>query len=343
MFRSLLMTLLTIFVLNGIAALFVDLIDQIQYQPKIKKWQDQQLRRVASLKKEDLFYQNHSLFERDTDHSSDFNPFFISSVKQSLPLLSSQEREKIISLGPKWLEKKVLLNDIQPINSFFLKSMDFNFWTIKDSEFKDPHFNAIDWVVMGQALMNHARWSGPSDIHNTTKPIRHFAKLLLSTELLELNRSGISLLEKEIDFTNGRLIQASEINKIHHPLKKDDLNRIRKYYDKLSSLINPLSSPESFQFLIEHPSLPVGFCSVFNKKRDFFSWGSPYLNPTFLFESSYEQQFKLWNEVKMKAQKHCNNYENDSPINNKSWIRFLPFYRRIYAQGRLLKQEGLVL
>ncbi len=343
MARSLLFTLLTILVLNGILFVMVDLVDQIKYQPLIKQWQTQQKNQIDSWLKDDQFYRGHELFAPPNTRLADYDPTFRSTLKNDWPILKPDNRQKILALGKHWLDKKILLSETEPLQSFFIKSLDFNSWSLKSSDFESPSFKIIDFVVMGQALLNHTRWQAEASLESPATPVRHFARLLISTEHFDFNRAGLSLLEKELEFLADLALKGRKLDKLSQLLSKEDIKRLRLYYDRISSALNPINSPENLELFFTQPQLPLGFCAAFHKKREAFSWSEAYLKPSFLFETSFKEQFKNWQQIEDKAQSHCTLQEDTLTDMNHSWVRFLPFYRRVYAYQQILKLEGFQL
>lgn len=316
-------------------ALSLDIIFELKYQPILDR-RDEMLQ-----KKQAQWFQSPQLgrivASEMTTANQDFQTTF-NSLKNQLNLLKSEERQSLLSMQKNWLAKKIHITNIQSVIHFFLQARRYNAWTAQRQNLDLKPLIPVDFVVLGQALYNHLYWTSQENLDLLTESIHHFAILLLQTQHLDLNRAGLSLLEKGENFRKLYKLKNPQWTSRLVPLGTRELQDWQKDWTTLLTTLSPLSRGDRLQATLA-PEVQPSFCSVYLDQQPMLLWSLPFIANSVPFEANFKTTVDKIEVILDHGKQHCEISKSASKY-PQHWIRLVPFYRRIYITHKLLEAEG---
>lgn len=319
--------------------LVVDLTYQLQYKPKLSRFQDIQSNKLESYLAEKSFFDKHPVFHQNPKNQRDFNNIFLPLMERYSSLVDIEAKKKALAYGDKWLEKRHLVDPNEQLDHIFSQVHNFQHWNLTADIVEKYQLSPSDFMVINQIYLSNAFYYSPKEVLVSLEQSRNLAKVLLSTEILNFKLAGLSLIEKEHQFINWliqRKVTGFESWKLVPP---ETITRFRRFLNQTSEFLNYLTPKDVLDKAFLTASLPTGVCAILNDKQVVLQWAEPFLNQNFPFEPSFQSSLKVIDQVVDKTRQHCH-----TKIGNAStktpFVVNMPYYRRLYALRVLLGMDS---
>ncbi len=317
--------------------LVVDLTYHLTYQPQINQWQSQQMADLETYLSEEKRFKSHPVFKPRAKLKGDLAET-IAQLQEgdSLEhLISRDYKKEILSMGPQWLEQKHKISMTDTLRDFFDNIDQFDHWTLP----ANVQINqASDLIVAGQVLLAFSFHHQPDAIKASLEKTRHLSLILLQTPVLNFKRAGLSLLEKENQFMQHLSSRFHKAQLLWTPVNREELKSFRKHLGQTAHYLSHLSSPQLLRSVFLNNEKPLAFCSVLYLKLPLLQWGRQFLSPQFIFEPNFRETLALVDEVQSVYASQCPPSPDSHEIKS-SWIRLIPYYRRIFGIKLILNAE----
>jgi hypothetical protein len=321
-----------------VVGLMLDLTYELRYSPALSRYQEQQKARWPRFIEAEKTLLNHPVFAPRSRQKKDLS-LKVSELTQGdrqTPLLDNETRKIILAMGTEWLKEKHKVEKLSPVESLFADIDEYDHWLIS----RPPSTTlATDLIVMTQVFLAYTYHYEPEAIREALQKTRHLSQILLSTEVMNLKRAGLSILEKEREFMSVLETRVLHARILWNPVSSRELKTYREHLLNISYFLSPLSSKEVLKKLFIDTPLPLGFCSVYFSKKSLLKWADLYMGSDFPLEPSFTETLSLLSQIKNKAGQSCLAGPDNKVALKKSWRAHLPFYRKIYALRTLLKAE----
>lgn len=260
-------------------------------------------------------------------------------------------KEAVIRYEKEWMEHNSWFNQ-EPFNfAIFERLRDFDHWDLEtDSPIEKvgvthPYLNGIelpipdvtDLVVLSQLYLMKAVDS--KQFTQAMKDVRHVATLLLSTENLSLEMSGLRLLDHERIaynyFVTHKLIKETD----WEPIPAAVLMQATRSWPATAGYVG-LLTPDSVFTKVFSDAKPVGLCAALNTSIPHDILLKPMLKPRLWPEVSFSKQYERHDRLIAESKTHCRlKYvtrlmkagESYHRLPVPSILAVLPFSRRTYG------------
>ena len=320
-----------------ILGLLVDLTYQTQIAPKVQSFQQEQIQRLPEYIEDKRFFSKHKVFSPPSRNGKNFADLYgkIIAESPSQRLVDFEQKKTVLALSDSWLDKKHKITFTDEIDQLYNEVEEYSYFKIPEDL---DNTVASDLIVSGQVFLAHTFHYQPEALREALSKVRHFARVLLTSEDLNFKRAGLSLLEKELQFMELLKEEWYKAQLIWTPVPPNEIRGFRKFLAHSSQSLSFLTPPEVLTkaFLGENP--PPGFCAVMKEKRFFLRWSRVFLNSRFPFEPDFAPNIKAIGEIQKMGLDRCHSINsNDKMPKGAPLAAYVPYYRRLYGIKILLK------
>lgn len=312
----------------------LDMSYELEYKPAIEQFQSQQTDLLNDYFSDEVYFKKHPLFGRSSTEKKDFT-HKIHQQDATPYLIDPKIKKDILSLGSQWLNQKHRIPRSQEVDRFFIDIQDYDHFNITHPI---PSGFETDLLALGQIFLAETFFYKPQAIREALEKLRHLSQVLLSAQNMNVKKIGLSLLEKEKEFSDFIASRLNQGRFLWTPIPTDEIKHFRLHLGKTLRLLSPLSTEGTIDKVFMTPTLPLGFCAAFKEKEKLILWSEAFLGPQFILEANFSTSAINIAKLKKKAAEHCLPTPNlKTP--QYHWAQSLPFYRRIFGLKMILNAE----
>ncbi len=320
-----------------ILGLLVDLTYQVQFAPQIENIRKEHSSNLPNYLQQQKEFRLHPIFRNRPPQKKDLAQL-IAELRQGdlqRPLIEESVKKSIYALGANWMNQKHKLPKLDNVELLFAKIREYDHWNLP---FDPDNDLASELIVADQIFLAWTFYFQPLAIREALEKSRVLSEILLTTQDLNYKRAGLAILQKEgelVEYMNSRS-RSSKF--LWSPVSKKQLKTYRYHLRHTADYLSPLTDQKIFKRLFFDSQLPLGFCSIFKKKFKMLKWSQKFLKPRFPLEPDFTISVTNIEGVQKLAETECVNWATpETPP--ASWIRWIPYYRRIYGAKMIINAE----
>ncbi len=320
-----------------ILGLLVDLTYQVRVAPQIESLHKQQRNNLPGYLEDSKKFHQHTVFRPKVPARQDFAKLLTKIQRGDLqkPLIDEKVKKTIFSMGPKWLDQKHKIPQLETVELLFSEIEDYDHWSLPF----DPDNNvASDLIVADQIFLAWTFHFKPVALRQALEKSRQLSQILLSTQDLNFKRAGMSLLEKENELLGFLKARYRNYQILWTPVSQQELKAFRYHLRQTARYLSPLAEPQLFTKVFLSESVPIGFCSIAKEKMQMLLWSQKFLEPRFPLEPDFSQTIKNIVGLQEQVKHRCQNWESP-PTPEVTWFQHIPYYRRIYGTKMMFHAE----
>ncbi len=320
-----------------ILGLLVDLTYQVRVAPQIESLHQQQRKILPDYLADSKKYHQHAVFRPKLSSRQDFSQLLEKIQRGDLqkPLIDEKVKKSIYSMGPNWLDQKHKIPKLEPVELLFSEIEDYDHWTLPF----DPDNNvASDLIVADQIFLAWTFHFQPIALRQALEKSRHLSRILLSTQDLNFQRAGLSLLEKENELLAFLKSRYRNYQILWTPVSQQELKAFRYHLRQTARFLSPLTEPKLFQKVFFSKRVPIAFCSIAKEKMQMLLWSQKFLQPRFPLEPNFSETIENIVKLEDKVKTECQNWKSP-PSPQVTWFQHIPYYRRIYGTKMMFHAE----
>lgn len=225
-------------------------------------------------------------------------------------------KDALMRYGKDWVGHNSWFNTETFDFSIFEQLRKFDHWDIETNSpiekvgATEPYLNGIEipipdvtnLVVLSQLYLMKA--VDVKNIQQALKDVRHLATLLLSTENLNLEMTGLRLLEFE-RVAHGYYVKHNLMNdKDWEPLSASIISKATRAWPATAGYARILTQDSTFKKVFNEIK-PIGLCAALNSSVPHDLLLKPMLSPRIWPEVSFAKEYQRHEELVNNAKSHC--------------------------------------